>query len=317
MHAAGDGGLRSRTQVVIIHATDNTASASSEASYATRRADQTSAHVYVDDDSAVQALRLDHIAYGALWHGNQVSVQLELCGRSDHISDATMRQAAPIVAEVCQRYGIPVRKISASQVRAGVKGICGHADITAAFPEDGGDHTDPGSAFPWPRFIDYVAAGDRIQEDDMPTRSSYGLSAPVPLASGQWVRIPWGTEWSDPADAHADSTHGTAFPGYISPATSWADLLATLTVEGMRAGDVVEGRLAVADWDDRHDRAKTPMWSEQHGRQVATGSEPVTLDIPVSKGLSKGQHVYIEVRVTGAGSARVTAGRWTIAQDRG
>lgn len=201
-HAAGDGGVRDRTQVVIIHATDNTASAESEAGYATHRPDQTSAHVYVDDNSAVQALRLDHIAYGALWHGNQISVQFELCGRSNHLTDATMRQAAPLVAEVCKRYGIPIRKISASQIRNGVKGICGHADITAAFPQDGGDHTDPGNAFPWSRFIDYVAEGD--QEDDMDQATFNKLlrgADIIPIHSGKDPKnpeftLPSAIEWT-------------------------------------------------------------------------------------------------------------------------
>lgn len=167
VHARGDGGPRSRTQVVIIHATDNPRStAEGEAQYATHRADETSAHFYVDDHNAVQALRVDHIAWGALWHGNQISVQFELCGLSNHLSDATMRQAAPLVAEVCRRYGIPVRKISASQVRNGVRGICGHADITAAFPEDHGTHTDPGPDFPWGRFIDYVREGDDVTKSE-------------------------------------------------------------------------------------------------------------------------------------------------------
>lgn len=156
LHAAGDGGPRSRTVVVVIHATDNTASAAAEAEYATTRPDQTSAHFYVDDTSAYRALPLDNIAYGCLWHGNQISVQLELCGRSNQLTDATMRRAAPIVAEICARYGLPVRKVGPADVAAGVRGICGHADITAAFPQDHGDHTDPGSAFPWSTFIGYV-----------------------------------------------------------------------------------------------------------------------------------------------------------------
>jgi hypothetical protein len=159
LHALGDGGPRSRTQVVVIHATDSTASAHDEASYATHREDQTSAHFYVDAGGIYEALQLENVAFGCLWHGNQISVQFELCGRSNQLPDAVLRKAAPYVAEVCRRFGIPVRKISAGQVAAGVKGICGHADITAAFPQDGGDHTDPGSAFPWGTFIGYVNGG--------------------------------------------------------------------------------------------------------------------------------------------------------------
>lgn len=164
VHARGDGGPRSRTQVIIIHATDNTAGASGEAGYATRREDGTSAHYYVDDNAVIQALPIGNVAYGALAHGNAISVQYELCGRSNAISDATMRRAAFQVARDCRRYGIPVRKLTAAQVRIGEKGICGHGDITAAFPEDGGDHSDPGNRFDWGKFIGYV--GGAMEQTD-------------------------------------------------------------------------------------------------------------------------------------------------------
>lgn len=164
IHARGDGGPRTRTQVICIHATDNTAGASGEAGYATRREDGTSAHFYVDDGTVIQALPIGHVAYGALYHGNEISVQYELCGRSNQISDATMRRAAFQVARDCKRYGIPIRKLTAGQIRAGERGICGHIDITAAFPEDGGDHSDPGANFPWAKFLSYVG-GDMEQTD--------------------------------------------------------------------------------------------------------------------------------------------------------
>lgn len=190
LHALGDGGPRSSTQVVVIHATDNTAAASSEAAYATRRPDRTSAHFYVDDDAAYRALPLDNIAFGCLPHGNRISVQFELVGRSNAISDATMRRAAPLVAELCKAYGIPPAAVSSSAVRGGAKGICGHDTITLAFPEDGGDHTDPGSNFPWGTFIGYVkAALDPTEEDD----DMFAWKIDLPSGPGSEVSesIPW------------------------------------------------------------------------------------------------------------------------------
>jgi peptidoglycan hydrolase-like protein with peptidoglycan-binding domain len=159
-HARGDGGPRTRTQVVVIHATGNTASDTQEAHYASWRLDKTSAHVFTDEDSAMRALPLANIAYGCLWHGNQISVQFELKGDPTP-DDATMRQAAPLVAEVCRRYSIPMVKLSPSQVAEGSRGICGHGDITLAFPDDHGTHYDPGPNFPWATFLGYVitAAG--------------------------------------------------------------------------------------------------------------------------------------------------------------
>ena len=60
---------------------------------------------------------------------------------------------------MCREFGIPIRKIGPAEINAGVKGIVGHADITAAFPADHGDHTDPGASFPWSTFIGYVQGG--------------------------------------------------------------------------------------------------------------------------------------------------------------
>lgn len=153
--ALGDGGPRALTQLVVIHATDNTADAHAEAEYATRRPDHTSAHFYVDDHQAFRALPLGDIAFGCFSMGNSRSVQLELCGLSGQISDATMRSAAPLVAEVCRRYALPIEKLSPADLVAGQRGICGHADVTLAWHQ--GDHTDPG-AFNWSAFLSYVQA---------------------------------------------------------------------------------------------------------------------------------------------------------------
>jgi hypothetical protein len=143
--------------MVVIHATDNTASAADEAHYAQSRPDQVSAHFYSDETVAIQALDTSHVAYGCFPTGNSRSVQVEICGRSNELTDASLRRVAPVVARACQEFGIPVRKVSSAELANGAKGICGHLDVTNAWHE--GDHTDPGSSFPWAQFIGYVAAG--------------------------------------------------------------------------------------------------------------------------------------------------------------
>lgn len=168
VQAAGDGGLRTLTQMIVIHATDNTASDEAEASYATHRPDQISAHFYNDEDSVIQGVRLSNIAYGCYPTGNGRSVQFELCGLSGKLTDATLRRIAPIVRRVCDRYGIPIRKVSPTDLRQGVRGICGHADVTLAWGE--GTHTDPGAGFPWTTFIGYVAGGSMAFIDDQNAR---------------------------------------------------------------------------------------------------------------------------------------------------
>ncbi len=172
--AGGHGGRRAQTQIVVVHATFNTASDENEAHYAEHRSDQVSAHFYNDGDSVIQALDTDVVAYGCFSEGNSRSVQFELVGLDwdsnppgpTAVSDATMREAARIVARVCAQYGIPVRKIGAADLRAGTKGICGHADVTVAWGQ--GDHMDPGPAFPWERFISYVQGGATMADSDIP-----------------------------------------------------------------------------------------------------------------------------------------------------
>jgi len=170
VQALGVGGVRSVTQVIVIHATDNKrgASAREEADNATHRPDKTSAHFYIDEHDVVQAVPLDRVAFGCLHHGNQISVQVELCGLSDHISDATMRRAAPIVARLLKEFDLPIVHFGpgeAKQVADGTKGIVGHDTITAAFPQDHGDHTDPGSRFAWTTFLDLVREDDMTPEE--------------------------------------------------------------------------------------------------------------------------------------------------------
>lgn len=165
--AGGHGGNRTKTQMVVMHATDNTASDTAEASYATHRADQISAHFYSDEDSVTQGVPLAQVAYGCYPTGNSRSVQFELVGLSNKLTDATLRRVAPIVRRVCDKYGIPVRHVSPADLRAGAMGICGHGDVTAAWGE--GDHTDPGPSFPWATFISYVNGGG----NDVPKIFSY------------------------------------------------------------------------------------------------------------------------------------------------
>lgn len=162
IHAAGDGGKRTRTQLIVIHATDNNASAKNEAGYASHRPDRVSAHFYIDDTSVYQSLLTDHVAYGCYPEGNSRSIQLELCGRSNHLSGNTQKRAALVVARLCVDNNIPVKKVSPAQARAGVKGICGHGDVTRAWGQ--GDHTDPGSSFNWAGFVKLVQTEvNRIQ----------------------------------------------------------------------------------------------------------------------------------------------------------
>jgi hypothetical protein len=161
--------------LVVVHYTagsERPTSAEDGAAYDQRRMDGTSAHYYVDQDSVVQCVHTWDTAHSALWHGNRAGIQYELCGTRqtraqwlDDASLATLRLAARQMRRDMAKHGIPAARLTPTQVRAGQHGVCGHADVTAAWPEDGGDHTDPGEEFPWDILMQLLRGDDDVLTD--------------------------------------------------------------------------------------------------------------------------------------------------------
>jgi N-acetyl-anhydromuramyl-L-alanine amidase AmpD len=160
---------RTKVQLIVIHTTEGSAhsnSAEDGAAYDARRTDGTSAHYFVDNTSVVQCVRTADQAHTARRQGNRRGIQYELCGRAafsapvwaGDYAQAMLRRTAKQAARDAKKWGIPVRHLTVAQVRAGLKGFCSHWDITRAFPEDGGTHTDPGPNFPWSQFLGMVRA---------------------------------------------------------------------------------------------------------------------------------------------------------------
>jgi hypothetical protein len=158
---------------VVIHYTagsEGPTSAESGAAYDKTRVDGTSTHAFADSNSVVVEVPDSDRAHAARMHGNEIGIQMEICGTAqtrtqwlDAVSLPTLRLAARWTAEKCALYGLPVRRLSVGETRAAYygtvkpKGIVGHVDCTNAYPEDGGDHTDPGAAFPWDVFLNLVS----------------------------------------------------------------------------------------------------------------------------------------------------------------
>ena len=131
-------------------------------------ASEVSAHYCVDADSIIQCVREEDIA----WHargGNANSVGIELAGYAgqralgwnDAYSRAVIERAARLTAEVCARHGIPLRRLRASELVAGKRGITGHADVSAAFRKS--DHWDPGPDFPWTRLLRLARSSNVVE----------------------------------------------------------------------------------------------------------------------------------------------------------
>jgi hypothetical protein len=153
------------------------------------------------------------------------------------------------------------------------------------------------------------------QEDDVPPiRTSLTKSKSQPLPWGTWTAVNWDGEAADPGHAHSG-----AHPGYVAPSSSWADLTAHLRVDGLEPGAAVQVRYEVHDWADGKS-AGTPWTEIAVDANASPGAQFVTA--VTSKGLKKGQHVYVAVQpLPGPGRETAAApvalsGRWTIAQDR-
>lgn len=173
--------------VIVIHTTEGSEgplSAENGAAYDRRRTDGTSTHFFIDSNGVVQTVYTYDEAHAARAHGNDIGIQMEVCGKAgqttsqwdDAVSAATLDQLVAICVDVCMKFPgrFPVRRLTPAGVRTGQHGFCGHVDITYAFPEDKGTHTDPGSNFPWSRFLTRVQAGINArttakEDDDMPT----------------------------------------------------------------------------------------------------------------------------------------------------
>jgi hypothetical protein len=130
-----------------------------------------STHYGVDAKEIVAYVRESDTAYGAAGT-NHNGIHIEHAGRAsqtaeqwaDAYSEAMLRRSAALVADICRRHGIPIKRLSSSEVRSGAAGICGHADVSRAFPEKAGKnpHWDPGVSFPWAHYLELVIAADGL-----------------------------------------------------------------------------------------------------------------------------------------------------------
>jgi N-acetyl-anhydromuramyl-L-alanine amidase AmpD len=183
--AYGKGRAGYSVMFSVIHYTagsERATSAEDGAAYDARRTDGTSTHQFHDRDSTIDCVYSWNRANAARRWGNRLGIQHELCGTAqtreqwlDPASYGTLQQAARWVAEDCRKYNLPVRRLTVKETRRamteypnGPRGIVGHVDCTLAFPEDGGDHTDPGKDFPWDIFLPMVQA-ELEGDDDMGT----------------------------------------------------------------------------------------------------------------------------------------------------
>jgi N-acetyl-anhydromuramyl-L-alanine amidase AmpD len=121
-----------------------------------------SSHVGVDDTPGRigEYVRRDFAAWTQA-SANPCSVAVELCAYAAWSSvewdrhPVMLENVAAWIAEEAQRFGIPIRRLTAAQAQGTYAGVCGHNELGAM----GGGHWDPGPAFPWQRVLD-MASGN-------------------------------------------------------------------------------------------------------------------------------------------------------------
>lgn len=198
---------------IAIHNTSNDASDEGEASYATRRTDGISSHLYVDGDSVTQSLDLDARAgHSGSQHGNENGVAVEITGangwsRQRWMTSVAWDKLGAALAWVIRNdpdyAGFQVRRATVAEMRANpkVKALYGHDDMRRAW--GGTTHTDPGPNFPWDRLIQAITTAVGVaghtddtasppsahrEDDTMNTLMRWDQSAAVFLTDGKTAR---------------------------------------------------------------------------------------------------------------------------------
>ena len=201
-YADSDG----RKYGIAIHNTSNDATAEGEASYATRRTDGISAHLYVDRDSIVQSLDTgDRAGHAGSSNGNNHAVAVEITGvngwtRQQWLDRVAWSKLGAALAHVVRKYGIAVRRASVAEMKSNprVKAFYGHDDMRRAW--GGTTHTDPGPNFPWDRLFQAVnaALGTKREDDDVSKQDVLDADRQVTEWESTGVKAnaeAWG--WSD------------------------------------------------------------------------------------------------------------------------
>jgi N-acetyl-anhydromuramyl-L-alanine amidase AmpD len=168
---------RTKIDVVVIHSMENQEKPESAeqvaAWFAGPTSPKASPHYCVDTNSIVGCVREQDVA----WHApgvNHNGIGIEHAGfarqtRADWLdpySLAMLTLSAQLCAEICVRWSIPVVRLSSNELRGRTpRGICGHKDVSEAFPgkDPSKDHWDPGPGFPWDRYIAMVLRAVEVQ----------------------------------------------------------------------------------------------------------------------------------------------------------
>jgi peptidoglycan hydrolase-like protein with peptidoglycan-binding domain len=165
---------RSNVDAVVIHtmeAAEASTTAERVAAWAAGpNAPRASWHYAIDDDSIVQCVKEEDVAWAAPGC-NGKGIQLEHAGFArqtaeqwnDGFSLQMLARSALLTARICRRWNVPIQFVDASGLLRGERGVTTHWEVTKGPGKGKTTHTDPGKHFPMARYIELVAeAAERL-----------------------------------------------------------------------------------------------------------------------------------------------------------
>jgi len=167
----------------------------------------------------------DFMPYAAGPTGNARCLHISLTGyarmsREDWLDDdAKLRRTAEQIASWSQLYDIPLEFIDADRLRAGARGVHGHAEISEAWREV--NHTDPGPGFPYDVVLGYAQELRNTRQPNNPTPTP---TPETPEQGEERIMIRWildqlvGPEWDTkgPRFTGWKATEGKTFVDFVA-----------------------------------------------------------------------------------------------------
>lgn len=142
----------SRVRVGVLHSTESNMDAAATARYFQRPDKPSSTHITAGEDGIVQSVFDSFVAYTAPG-ANHDGIQIEQQGYAGW-SEAkwlsrikTLRNTAKAVSQYSMKYGLPIKRMSNNELRAGKKGWVDHNQVSQVYGKS--THWDCGRNYPF------------------------------------------------------------------------------------------------------------------------------------------------------------------------
>jgi len=119
---------------------------------------------YGVDNNSIQCYLQDSIIPWGAPYANTAGLHIEQMGKASwtdaewkKLAAGTLDRTAWLIAQKSKKLGIPIRRLTDEQVKAGSKGVTTHRQCTRVFHVYGG-HTDPGTGFPYDEILETARA---------------------------------------------------------------------------------------------------------------------------------------------------------------